>query len=41
MQAATFFGPERHYLEAWPPPLSKMENTVNRAIALKEQIDDK
>ena len=25
MQAATFLGPEQHFLEAWDPPLSKSE----------------
>ena len=30
MQAATFLGPERHYLEAWDPPLSKADALYQR-----------
>ena len=30
MQAATFLGPEQHFLEAWDPPLSKSEKLHQR-----------
>ncbi len=30
MQAATFLGPEQHFLEAWNPPLSKSERLHQR-----------
>ena len=43
MQAATFLGPEQHFLEAWDPPLSKAEKLHQRnrqhAIDFLEEDD--
>jgi len=33
MQAATFCGPEKHYLELWKPPASKSERLQDKNIA--------
>ena len=45
MQAATFLGPERHYLEVWDSPLSKSEtleqrNRQHAADFVEDQNDD-
>lgn len=33
MQAATFFGPDKHFLEPWTPPASKAQKTQDENIA--------
>ena len=42
MQAATFLGPEEHYLAAWTPPFSKAESVNARnAKAAQEFLDSR
>jgi hypothetical protein len=38
MQAATFFGPERRYLEAWSPPITKADNRLTANLCAAEEF---
>lgn len=38
MQAATFCGPDRHFLQAWAPPATKADNRLNSNLSAADEF---